>query len=306
MADVCTIREAVESDLPHVMEWWRDAFNFEFDLETLKIMLQHGEGGGSFTAVTSSGEPIGFVNCAVAGDTAFGGHYIVRRDARGTGAGRLLSQRLLAHVGGQRSLGINSVAYRVAPNKKIGFTTESFTMTFRYYTVNHAAPPPLDDDDVIGTTSDDVIVKPYDEGMLEAVLAYDRGIAGHDRGAYLRPCLRAYGKLTMVAMDAAAAGAITGYAVASDMTGCVSHGIFPLYGDDPRVQRHLLASLLAALPDGAEACALTPDANAHASRMLERIGFRYDLQTTRMYTGRALILPLQKCLSNLNFDACAI
>ncbi|XP_014674347.1 PREDICTED: uncharacterized protein LOC106814542 [Priapulus caudatus] len=293
MADGCTIRDAIESDLTYVLKWWAEDFSGDYELKMHKDILKYGEGGGAFTAVTTSGEPVGFLNCAVVGNEAFVGHFIVRSDLRGTGIGTMLLKRVREHAG-HRNLALDSVMHRVQFYKKHGFTTESFIMTNRYCTVDHAkiaASLKLEDDA-------NIIVKPYNEEMLQAVLDYDRTIAGHDRGDYLRPYLQAYKKLVFVATDAE--GKLTGYVVAVNMTGDVSYGIFPLYGDTEQVLRQLMRQVLMALPDESEICLHTPGDNTPAIKMIEALGARFVMHEQRMYAKDEVTLPLEKVASVLN------
>ncbi|XP_014674253.1 PREDICTED: uncharacterized protein LOC106814446 [Priapulus caudatus] len=292
MADGCTIRATVESDLPHVMKWTIGQFPEDFGLEMLKIMVEYGEGGGAFTAVLPNGESVGFLNSAVVGGEAFMGHFIVRSDMRRKGIGSMLLKRILEHAG-HRNLGLNTMMYLVDHYKKNGFTTESFTITTRYYTVDHAklaASLKLEDDA-------NITVKPYSEEMLQAVLDYDKSIAGQDRGDYLRPCLQACKKLVFVATDAESK--VTGYVVAINATVGVSYGICPLYGDTEQVQSQLMRHVLMALPDRSEICFYTPDESTHAVKTLEALGARFVGRDKRLYTKHKVKLPLEKVASNL-------
>ncbi|XP_014680594.1 PREDICTED: uncharacterized protein LOC106820601 [Priapulus caudatus] len=258
-------------------------------------MLKFGEGSGAFTAVLPSGEPVGYVFSVVIGDQAFGGYFIVRSDMRGSGIGRMLTKRRHEHVG-SRNFGINSVMGRVEANKKLGFTVESFMTDVRHYTIDHAklaASLKLEDDA-------NTIVKPYSEEMLEAVLDYDRSIAGHDRGDYLRPYIQAYKKLTFVTTDAK--GKVTGFVIAVNMVGNINYSIYPLYGDTEQVQRQLMRQVLMALPDGSEIGIYTPSDNIPATRMVEALGARTEMFTKRMYTKHEVKLPLEKVASVLNLD----
>ncbi|XP_014661445.1 PREDICTED: uncharacterized protein LOC106804683 isoform X2 [Priapulus caudatus] len=295
MADGCTIRDTIESDLPHIMKWWAGDFQEDFALETLEIMVNYGEGGGASTAVLPSGEPVGYVFSVVIGDQAFGGYFIVRSDMRGRGIGRMLTKRRLEHVG-SRNFGINSVMERVEANKKLGFTVESFMAISRRYTVDHAklaASLKLEDDA-------NIIVKPYSEEMLQAVLDYDKSIAGQDRGGYLRPYIQAYKKLVFVTTDAK--GKVTGFVIATNMVGNINYSIFPLYGDTEQVQKQLMRQVLMALPDGSEIGIYTPSDNIPATGMVEALGARTELFTKRLYTKHVLKLPLEKVASVLNLD----
>ncbi|XP_014663268.1 PREDICTED: uncharacterized protein LOC106805972 [Priapulus caudatus] len=296
MADGCSIREAIESDLPHVIKWWEEYFNVAHEIEMFKIVMKYGKGGGAFTAVLPSGEPVGFVTCAVIGDMASANHLIVRGDMRGTRIESMLYKRADEHVG-HLNVAINSAMHLIEFYKKNKFTTESFTITDRYYTVDHAkiaASLKLGDEA-------NIMVKPYSEEMLQAVLGYDRTIAGNDRGDYLRPCLQAYKKLMFVATDAESK--VAGYVIAVNMTGRVSHGICPLYGDTEQVQCQLMRQVLMALPDGSEICIYTPDDNIPATMMVEALGARTKLITKRLYTKHEVKLPLDKVASTLDWGA---
>ncbi|XP_014674233.1 PREDICTED: uncharacterized protein LOC106814427 [Priapulus caudatus] len=190
--------------------------------------------------------------------------------------------------------------HRVEFYKKRGFTVESFMTELRYYSVDHAklaASLKLEDDA-------NIIVKPYSEEMLQAVLDYDKSIAGQDRGDYLRPCLQAYKKLVFVATDAE--GKLTGYVVAINMTGEVSYGIFPLYGDTEQVQSDLMRQVLMALPNGSKITFYTPDNNAPVARMIEALGAKTVLNSKRLYTKHEVKLPFKKVGSVLNYVAFGI
>ncbi|XP_014674170.1 PREDICTED: uncharacterized protein LOC106814370 [Priapulus caudatus] len=192
------------------------------------------------------------------------------------------------------------LAHPTIERELYGFIVESFITTTRRYTVDHAklaASLKLED-------NANIIVMPYSDEMLQAVLDYDRTIAGHDRGDYLRPYIQAYKKLTFVATDAE--GKITGFAIANNMVGNINYSICPLYGDMEQVQSDLMRQVLMALPDASEISIYTPDDNIQATRMLEALGTRTDLLTKRLYTKHEVKLPLEKVASVLNLGVFVI
>ncbi|XP_013388649.1 uncharacterized protein F36G3.2 [Lingula anatina] len=187
---------------------------------------------GSFIAELQ-GKVIGVVmGFNLSEEEAFAGIWVVSKMHRGQRIGTRLWQKMKEYIG-DRNLGIFSVAERVEPNKRLGFTVASWN-------VRHVSG-------TIATEkiklSEDCIVSAFpSQGVqFDALIQYDTKIHTIERERFLRAWIEGKSTITLVALSRA--GEIVGYGVIKrDSNNTTLIG--PLYGETPTIMKTLLVSLI--------------------------------------------------------------
>ncbi|XP_013420239.1 uncharacterized protein LOC106180710 [Lingula anatina] len=134
---------------------------------------------------------------------------------------------------GDRNLGIFSVAERVEPNKRLGFTVESWKV--RHVSGTFAT-------EKIELSEDfKVSAFPSQSVQFDALIQYDTKIHTIERERFLRFWIEGESTITLVAMSKA--DEIVGYGVIKrDSNNTILIG--PLYGETPAIIKSLLVSLM--------------------------------------------------------------
>ncbi|XP_013388648.1 uncharacterized protein LOC106157517 [Lingula anatina] len=207
----------------------KESWNYSQDV--IKALFEYSP-EGSFIAELQ-GKVIGVaMGFNMSEEEAFGGMWIVCKQHRGLGIGTRLRQKVEEYIG-DRNLGIFSVAERVVPNKRLGFTVESWK-------VRHVSG-------TIATEkiklSEDCIVSAFpSQGVqFDALIQYDTKIHSIERERFLRVWVEGKSTTTLVAMSKA--DEIVGYGVIRrDSNNTTLLG--PLYGETSAIIKTLLVSLM--------------------------------------------------------------
>ncbi|XP_013407018.1 uncharacterized protein LOC106171281 [Lingula anatina] len=219
---------------------------------------------------------------------AFGGAWIVSKEVRGKRIGTKLWEKRKEHVG-DRNFGINSVASRVEPNLKLGYSVKSWK-------IGHISG-------IIDTTSLQISenvgfsIVPFHEELFERLVKYDTTIHSIERRKFLQVWLEKDSTLTLVATKPDADD-IVGYGVIQKS----DEGNFlgPVYGESGDILKVLLAKLINNASFGDKVDMFSPMENDMTNELLEKnketLKQRY-ASSTRMYVHHDVKLPLSKVLA---------
>jgi GNAT superfamily N-acetyltransferase len=235
-----------------------------------------------FFIAERDGEALGCVS-AVAYDErfAFAGFYMVRRDQRGRGIGRLLVREATAYLG-ERTVGNDAVVAQQETYKRYGFVPAYRNIRCRGIAPAAAARAPG--------------IVALDSVPFAQLLAYDRELFPAPRPAFLNCWIAPPG------------GAALGFREAGRLAGCgvlrrcrQGYKIGPLFADRAAIAEDLLRALTAAIP-GEEFFLDIPEPNAAARALVERRGMAPVFETARMYIGPAPLLPLERIFGVTSFE----
>lgn len=215
---------------------------------------------------------------------AFLGCYIVPEPHRGHGYGLRLWQAAVKHAGG-RLIGLDGVPAQIENYRNSGFN-------LAYRNVRHggridAAPETLPAGHRVVAAG---------ELPFEALAAYDRRCFPAPRDRFLRTWFGAPGHRAMALMNG---GALAGYGV---IRRChEGHKIGPLFADDAAAARAIVMRLTADV--GPDPVFLdVPEVNRPAVDLAERFALTPAFETTRMYTGPAPDVALDRIFGVSTFE----
>ncbi|HVJ34359.1 MAG TPA: GNAT family N-acetyltransferase [Terriglobia bacterium] len=225
----------------------------------------------AFIALRKEGALAGGATIITYGDAAgFLGLFIMRRDLRGQGLGRILWQELLrrqqARLKPAAPIGLDGV-FDMAPF----YAADGFQMLYRDLRYE-------------GTASGiaDAAAVPLGEIGRDELDAYDAAVSGIARAGFMHRWLAVPGGKGFAFRQSN--GSLAGYGFARP---CRSgYKIGPLYADDATVAARLLETLLAAIA-GAPVALDVPEPNAAALALVEKRGWRQSFGCARMARGTA-------------------
>ncbi|MHB8772283.1 MAG: GNAT family N-acetyltransferase [Syntrophales bacterium] len=235
-----------------------------------------------FFLAERKGEPVGCVS-AVAYDErfAFAGFYMVKKEWRGQGFGRLLVREASAYLG-RRTVGNDAVPAQQETYRRYGFLLAYRNVRFR-----GVAPP-------AGGRAAGIVA--LDAVPFERLRAYDRELFPADRTAFLDCWIRQPGGAALGFLQD---GRLSGYGV---LRPCRQGSkIGPLFADSEAIAEGLLGALIAAIP-GEEFFLDIPEPNPAARLLVERHGMTPVFETARMYAGVPPALPLERIFGVTSFE----
>ncbi|XP_013388835.1 uncharacterized protein LOC106157667 [Lingula anatina] len=211
---------------------------------------------------------------------------IVSQKQRGQRVGTRLWQRRKEHIG-FRNFGIFSVGDRVEPNRKLGFTVESWKVC-HISGIIALAKLNVDPDNTVS------VIPSYDV-PFHRLLQYDTEIHRIERGKFLRAWLDKKFTLTLVASSRA--GDIVGYGVIQRGAKC--NIIAPLYGDSPNIIKTLLVKLISRASNGEVIDMWAPVGSEVLQELLSqnKSTLKVLYESTRMFFHRDMVVPLEKILA---------
>ncbi len=277
--DGVTVRRMSRQEVDLAVGWaaeegWNPGLN---DAECFSAADPQG-----FFLAELSGEPVGCIS-AVAYDErfAFAGFYMVKKQWRGRGIGRLLVREASAYVG-SRTVGNDAVPAQQETYKRYGFL-------FAYRNIRYRGVAPSAGERAAGVVA-------LESVPCEQLRAYDRGLFPADRTAFLGCWIRQPGG---VALGILRDGRLTGYGVLRPCR--QGWKIGPLFADAEAIAEGLLGALTAAIPGG-EFFLDIPAPNPVARLLAGRHGMTPVFETARMYAGSAPALPLERIFGVTSFE----
>ena len=218
---------------------------------------------GAFLCTEQDGEVVATVSCALYGAAyAFIGFYIVHEELRGQGLGLRLFERALERAG-DRTIGLDGVLEQQETYARSAFV---FSHCNTRYECSGGGTRPAELIDL-----DDV---PRDE-----LIAYDAGIFGTDRAAFLDAWVT--DRPPGMALAARDGHGLRGYIVGRRCAQGVKAG--PLFADDPDTADALFRGLAAVAGD--RLYLDVPEANTEAEALAHRYAMQPVFATARMYRG---------------------
>ena len=273
------------------------------NLDGLRILVdwarQEGWNPGPYDAdVFWATDPEGFVglykgDALVGGGAivrytdAFGfmGLFIVRPEYRSRGIGRQIwyarRDRLLARMGPDACIGMDGVV-AMQPFYARGGFIPAYREVRYCRTGERLALDPR--------------VSPISGADWSEMLAYDEGVMGYARPAFLRPWLSLPGNKAFRYDDGSGRRGIAVVRKAHEgwKTG-------PLFADDPEVAEALYRACLQAVPGENLYCDV-PMANPAAVSLLERYGAKYVFECARMYYGTPPVQDVGRIYGVTSFE----
>lgn len=216
---------------------------------------------------------------------AFLGCYIVPESHRGRGYGLRLWQAAVRHAG-DRLIGLDGVPAQIENYLRSGFELAYRNVRYGGWIEAAAAGP-------AGRRIVAAAAVPF-----EALAAYDRRCFPAPREGFLKAWISTPGHhaLALLADDG-----LAGYGVIRAChEGCK---VGPLFADDADAARTLLARLAAAANPGRGLVFLdVPEVNRPAVALAEGLGLTPSFETTRMYTGPAPEVALERIFGVSTFE----
>lgn len=235
------------------------------------------------------GEPVGCISAVSYGpEFGFLGFYIVRPDQRGRGFGMHLWLAALERLTGTQAIGLDGVLAQQDNYRRSGFALAYRNQRFEGTGKAGTAPGALP----AGARLVDAA-----EVAADALLAYDTGIFGAARAAFLHAWVRPPAGSALALLDGG--GGVTGYGV---IRAC-RHGykVGPLFADTPAGADTLFAALMATAP-GAPVFLDVAQPNAEALALAARHGMTPVFETARMYLGATPAVDVGRTFGVTSFE----
>jgi len=240
----------------------------------------------AFIALRKDGALAGGATIIAYGDAAgFLGLYIMRRDLRRQGLGRLFWQALLrrheARLRPHAPIGLDGV-FDMAPF----YAADGFRLLYRDLRYEGLAAGQAD-----------AAAVPLDDIGWDALAGYDAAVSGITRPGFMRRWLSVPGGKGFALRHAD--GSIGGYGFARP---CRSgYKIGPLYADDAAIAGRLLETLLSVIP-GAPVALDVPEPNAAAPKLVAERGWRPSFGCARMVRGGSVSTPTDRIFGVTSFE----
>lgn len=250
------------------------------------IDVAWGYDPGAFIALRKDGVLAGGASIiAYGGKVGFLGLYIIRRDLRRQGLGRIFWQELLRRQESRLEpgapIGLDGV-FTMAPF----YAADGFTLLYRDLRYEG-----------IATGKPDAGAVALDRIGWDALLRYDAAVSGLDRAKFMRSWLSVPGSKGFALLSDA--GAITGYGFARPCR--TGYKIGPLYANETEGADRLLETLLAAIA-GAPVALDVPEPNENALQIAERRGWRQSFGCARMVRGTGGVVPVSRIFGVTSFE----
>ena len=220
---------------------------------------------------------------------AAGGFFIVKKNQRQQGIGKMLWDARLRYLG-DVNIGIDAVESRIEPNKVKGFIHATFEMaTFI---------GPVKKELIYTDTNPSANVSKYDpETDLTALIQYDAKHHQVERAVFLKHFLRPMVTSTFVARRGAE---IVGYGSIQPVEMDMYH-IGPVFAEEDQIGCSLINHLLSLVPHDKQVTWDAPLENKTAMDIIEKHNLRLDLKCLRMYNKAPVKLDLQRiyCITTL-------
>ena len=241
---------------------------------------------GFLVAEDDAGAPVACISAARHGDDlGFIGFYIVVPERRGQGIGIAIWRAGMARLAG-RLVGLDGVVAQQAAYVRSGFRLAWPNHRYGAQSPQPVAVPP-------GAPA----LVAAAELPFAAVAAYDAGLAGAPREAFLRAWLTLPGHVALAAVRAD--GAVSGLGVLRPSREGTKLG--PLFADDEATARALFAALAARALSGALFLDV-PEPNAAAAAIAREAGMTPAFETARMYTGAPPPIALERVFGVTTFE----
>ena len=228
-------------------------------------------------------EPIATIS-AVRYGTSFGflGFYIVKPEYRGKGFGIQIWNAGLKYLEG-RNIGLDGVLAQQDNYRKSGFKPAYRNVRYE----GRGGGNPAENPAVVELSS-----LPF-----EAIDAYDRPFFPENRSRFVRSWISQPGCHAVGIMRG---GGLAAYAV---MRKCRSgYKIGPLFADSPELAECLFSALKSRAEPSEPVFLDAPESNHGAVALSERHGMKVMFETTRMYTGDAPNIPLNRLFGVTSFE----
>jgi len=275
-----TIAPASAEEFSVAVEW-AAAEGWNPGLDDLEVF--HKADPNGFLIGRRGGEPVSSISVVRYGtDYGFLGFYIVRPDARGSGAGIATWNAGMAYLQG-RCVGLDGVVDQQENYLKSGFVLAGRN-------IRHTGRPDAEtpQSEIRSVTAPD----------LNALLSYDRRFFASPRDAFTSGWVIPGGDVPRTALMAVRDGEICGYGV---IRACrTGHKIGPLFADDEVTATDLFVSLCRDAKD--EISLDTPQDNPAATGLAARFGLQPVFETARMYKGPAPDLPVASTYGITTFE----
>jgi len=237
------IRTATYKDFELATQWTRNEFDWEMCAQDFLVYQRCYQEDSFWAAENDRGETVGFISSVKHGaEDGFIGCYVVRKDYRGNGMGRMLFDKALTYLDG-RNIALCSEPFMYAKYTKNGFGIVSdYGLGVSSGSVN---PILLEAADYI-TVPNVQLLEPVElsESAMRSVFLYDQATAGRDRHQWCKHHLLNNASDSLVAVDQQDSHRIRGYATVCDI-GDNRLKIGPVYADTDEIARALVFNLLA-------------------------------------------------------------
>ncbi|XP_013420241.1 uncharacterized protein LOC106180712 [Lingula anatina] len=276
-----TIRHMSPEDLAEVTRLTEEE-SWNLSQKVVRTLFEYSP-EGSFIAELQ-GKVIGAVmGFNLSEEEAFGGIWVVSKSWREQRIGTRLWQRVKEHTG-DRNLCIFSVAERVGPNRRLGFTVESWKIC---HVAGIVATEKI-------TMAEDCMVSafPSRDVQFERLLQYDTKIHTIKRERFLRAWIEGKSTITLVAIGKT--GEIVGYGVIKRDSNYTNLG--PVYGETTAIMKTLLFSLIGKTTSGEIISTYVPIGNEILQELLSenKSTLKVDDECTRMFFHHEVKAPVEK------------
>lgn len=210
---------------------------------------------------------------------AYVGMYVVEKELRSQGFGKILFEKILEHTTANRgisTIGLNCHEQMCSLYRQWGF--ETYTTDGIWKLSGYVAPE-----------NDTKQVYSLDTNTLTKLFEYDATIFGTNRNEFLNSMINKPNTATVFVEDEKQ---IKGFGIISQRDPAqpeanASYRIGPLYANNEKLAYELLKRLLAAvnLTSDQNVFLEAPDNNSHAAVILSQLGFKRLTSMNKMYLG---------------------
>ena len=293
------IRLMKREEIPDVLDLWRETGLSE-GTHSVETWFEY-DPEGFYVAVTDDGLVIGV--CAGIlqhHDLAFIGMYAVKSTFQRRGIGRKIWNKVMERVG-DRNAGVNPVPEMLENYRdRAGFPIQS-----DWLSVVCVAKEVLTSEMISEIPGVDVnVISSEDDETTHSAAEYDSQVFGFSRGRLIPILCREEDSITVIATKSHD-NSVCGYGnIKKNIKGNALVG--PLFADDSCIAELVLYHLIKSFPE-AESKGVTLmaiDCNQDALDMVEKLGFRKEPGTARLYRSEEVDVQFNKVFAqhNLNFS----